>query len=420
MKKIIKLTEFDLEKIVKKVLKESSLINEVESDADDLGGSQESVNIEITNFNQNAPIDQQENMRLIQTKLKNLGYDLGTYGPNKNGVDGRYGKLTLAAIKDFQRKNGIKPTGWVGTVTAPLFGVDPMKGVSFVGKKGLRKKQDVDPTKKKTVVDPTKKKTVVDPTKKKVNVTGGERCIAISKEECNKISSTKTVVISKGSETRCSAYMVKCLSQYDKDLYGGNAWDVFNNVKGGGSVKYNAFTSGEVNWNSIFSELVKNRVGRPVCEKHAAVEDADSKIGSAVPSIVTKNLPSSPKVGISSLKLGDIVGLYHKDSGNKGMAFCQRALKRGLDNSGNVKDKDPFTFNSHVGFVGAIKNGVPVIIHNVHGTHLATPATQMLNKNSDDMIVWVVSDDTVASAASKNVQLPNEPQNNRNWYSLGY
>lgn len=126
MKKIIKLTESDLEKIVKKVLKEQSLINEIASDAEDLDGSQETVNMEISNFNQAAPRSQKQNMIAIQQKLKSLGYDLGTYGPNKDGVDGNYGRRTLAAIKNFQTKNGVKSTGWVGTVTAPLLGVDPM------------------------------------------------------------------------------------------------------------------------------------------------------------------------------------------------------------------------------------------------------------------------------------------------------
>jgi peptidoglycan hydrolase-like protein with peptidoglycan-binding domain len=224
------------------------------------------------------------------------------------------------------------------------------------------------------------------------------RCIAISKEECDKISSTKETRIGSGSETRCSAYMVKCLSQYDSDLFGGNAWDAFNNVKGGGTVRYNLFTSGEVNWTKIWSDLAKNKVSKATCEKHAKTDDADRIVNSIVPSIVTNNIPSSPKFSINSLKLGDIVGLYHKNSSNKGMAFCQRALKRGLDNNGNVSDKDPFTFNSHVGFVGAIKNGVPIVIHNVSGNHMATPATQMLSKTSNDMITWVVSDSSIASA----------------------
>ena len=399
MKKIIKLTESDLEKIVKRVLKEQSIINELASDADDFGGSQETVNSEISSFNQNAPRSQKENMVAIQQKLKSLGYDLGAYGPNKDGIDGNYGNRTLSAIKSFQTKNGIKSTGWVGTVTAPLLGVSPMKGVSFVGKTSSSKTTQQPKTNTATTAktSTTSKKPTTASKKPTTSTDPKNRSIAISKEEFNKISSTKNTQISSGSETRCSAYMVKCLSQYDSELFGGNAWDAFNNVKGGGSVKYNLFTSGEVNWTKIWSDLAKNKVSKTICQQHASKDDADGSVKSAVPSIVTNSIPQSPRFNISSLRLGDIVGLYHKNSSNKGMAFCQRALKRGLDNNGNVTDKDPFTFNSHVGFVGAIKNGVPIVIHNVHGKHMATPATQMLSKNSEDMIAWVVSDNSIAA-----------------------
>lgn len=404
MKKIIKLTEQDLEKIVLKVLNEQSIINEIASDADDFGGSQNSVNSEIVNFNNTAPRSQKENMKEIQRKLKSLGYNLGTYGPNKDGVDGNYGNRTLTAIKSFQTKNGIKSTGWVGTVTAPLLGVDPMKGVGFVGKSPVKTSTTAKPTTTAKTNTTTTKTNTTTTKKPGVSTDPKNRCIAISKEECDKISSTKETKIGSGSEKRCSAYMVKCLSQYDSELFGGNAWDAFNNVKGGGSVKYNLFTSGEVNWTKVWSDVAKNKVSKTICQKHASTDDADGKVNSAVPSIVTNNIPASPKFNINSLRLGDIVGLYHKNSSNKGMAFCQRALKRGLDNNGNVSDKDPFTFNSHVGFVGAIKNGVPIVIHNVSGSHMATPATQMLSKSSNDMIAWVVSDNSIAATIDGGVK----------------
>ena len=34
-----------------------------------------------------------------------LGYDLGTYGPDKDGVDGAFGKLTETAVNYFQENN---------------------------------------------------------------------------------------------------------------------------------------------------------------------------------------------------------------------------------------------------------------------------------------------------------------------------
>ena len=39
----------------------------------------------------------------LQSDLVKLGYNLGTFGPNKDGVDGSFGQKTEDAVKDFQR-----------------------------------------------------------------------------------------------------------------------------------------------------------------------------------------------------------------------------------------------------------------------------------------------------------------------------
>lgn len=44
----------------------------------------------------------------IQRILKNAGYDLGAYGPNKDGVDGYYGKLTKKALENWKSKHGMQ------------------------------------------------------------------------------------------------------------------------------------------------------------------------------------------------------------------------------------------------------------------------------------------------------------------------
>ena len=41
----------------------------------------------------------------LQKMLVTLGYDLGTYGPDKDGVDGAFGKLTETAVHYFQENN---------------------------------------------------------------------------------------------------------------------------------------------------------------------------------------------------------------------------------------------------------------------------------------------------------------------------
>lgn len=53
-----------------------------------------------------------EYVTLLQTKLANLGYDLGSCG-----VDGEYGKATEAAVKKFQKDHGLTADGVTGKKT---------------------------------------------------------------------------------------------------------------------------------------------------------------------------------------------------------------------------------------------------------------------------------------------------------------
>ena len=51
-------------------------------------------------------------MTLLQTKLKNLGYDLGRWG-----IDGDYGTATQAAVRAFQKDRGLVDDGICGPKT---------------------------------------------------------------------------------------------------------------------------------------------------------------------------------------------------------------------------------------------------------------------------------------------------------------
>lgn len=57
-----------------------------------------------------------EEVRTIQTKLKRWGY-------YKGNVDGIYGSGTLAAVKSFQRKNGLAVDGIAGKKTLEAMGI---------------------------------------------------------------------------------------------------------------------------------------------------------------------------------------------------------------------------------------------------------------------------------------------------------
>ena len=56
--------------------------------------------------------DKGEWVTVLQTKLLNLGYDLGSWG-----ADGDFGKATESAVKAFQRASGLKDDGIVGKLT---------------------------------------------------------------------------------------------------------------------------------------------------------------------------------------------------------------------------------------------------------------------------------------------------------------
>ena len=97
MRKIIKLTESDLEKIVRRVLKED---------------------MEVEPEMANVPLDK---VKAAQQALVDAGYNIGP-----TGVDGKFGKNTRAAVRLYQKNNGIRQTGNVGPITAGKLGVQPL------------------------------------------------------------------------------------------------------------------------------------------------------------------------------------------------------------------------------------------------------------------------------------------------------
>ena len=129
MARIIKLTESDLEKIIKRVLKEDA-----------------------------APLPDMENVPLgkveaVQQALINAGYDIGP-----TGADGVFGRNTRAAIIKYQKDNGIKQTGNVGPVTAGKLGVQPLTS----GKPSTQTKTTPKTTQTQTKTTPKTTQTKTD------------------------------------------------------------------------------------------------------------------------------------------------------------------------------------------------------------------------------------------------------------------
>jgi len=232
----------------------------------------------------------------VQKKLKpKYGSLLGRSGKNLDGVDGIFGGKTITALKKYQKDNNLPITGKIDTKTVMSMGI-----------KSLQKKSE-----------------------EKNKVSGTESCVAVDNTLCNKISDKNESTIGNGGGEGCSEYVRKMTGNYL-----GNAWQAFVNAKTKGSVLYNMFTDGSINWD---------------------------------------NIRNSKFVNSDSCSCFELV------------------QNRQLDKTGIYQDKTPFTFNTHVGYVGAIKNGIPIIFHSVHGERLATPGTKLLSKDGEAMITWVVS-----------------------------
>ena len=60
-----------------------------------------------------------EGVKEFQEILFNLGYDLGEFGPNQDGIDGKFGSKTKEAVKQFQKDHDLKKIdGIIGIETA--------------------------------------------------------------------------------------------------------------------------------------------------------------------------------------------------------------------------------------------------------------------------------------------------------------
>lgn len=360
--KVIRLTESDLEKIVRKVLTEQKTYGTLK-----LG-------------------DRNDDVKKLQNSLMNLGLlKLKSGQPTTY-----YGPLTRDAVKKFQRQERLTPTGEYDQTTRNILS---MKSPLLVG--------NIKPGKQTSGILGLTDTAVTD---------SGD-CVGLDKKQCAKISSTKAVPIPGKEQAECARYVTKCLSQYDSNWRGlGNAWNarsIRTNALNKGTEKYNMFSTANMDWKKIWNDIKSQGITKEYCQKYKASARSDEKnnIGK-IQKIGRDNIPTKSGVNISSLEPGDIIGLWHGSTTSLGKAMCDRLVDDlGLDDKGNFKQL-PFTYNTHVGFVTAIKDGVPIIAHNVSGNVEALPANQALYITDPNMITWVVSDPDVQSSLAKRGKQP--------------
>lgn len=182
----------------------------------------------------------------------------------------------------------------------------------------------------------------------------------------------------KPSDKECAQFV----NDISTDIgYIGNAWDAYGLDTKIGPTIYSSFKGIDTNniQNIIkYWQEINKRTGSQKWEKNGPLSN---KISQIVDSLVPKTY-NGPK-----LKPGDIVGIYYTDSKNHERAFYEGA-KTGKGwfvngNPGNtIKKGDGWGMNTHIGRVGVVKNGIPLIFHNVDGTTKSDPQQNL-------RIAWV-------------------------------
>lgn len=143
----------------------------------------------------------------------------------------------------------------------------------------------------------------------------------------------------------------------------GNAWDAYANDTLVGPTVYSAFKNLDKTEQDYmiktWLELNKSGGGK---ENGSLMGEIKAFVDTLVPKLGQ---------GFNNLKLDDVVGIYYPPSYHHEEAFYQGGRRWFKDVNGKkvvgetIKKGNGWGMNTHVGIVGAIKDGIPLIFHNI-------------------------------------------------------
>lgn len=200
------------------------------------------------------------------------------------------------------------------------------------------------------------------------------------------INSLSKISSKKGTSGLIEPGQIQC-AKFVTDLTGNwtsNAWSDYDHGKG--TKKWSAYSN--------ISEETKNKI-KALLEKigkQGGVKGDPQTNG-------TNNNDEARRIALSIAQkspntkpnLGDKVGLFNLGSGFHETALWDMAELNGLRDGNEINDfstSEIGPFNTHVGIVAAVKNGVPIVYHNVHGTVHMDPWDKLYKNN---IIVWTKS-----------------------------
>lgn len=194
-----------------------------------------------------------------------------------------------------------------------------------------------------------------------------------------KISTNKSVPIFDAGQKNCAQFV----REFDKQMpKPGNAWIAHDNSRLGDLV----FSS----FHNLSPQNIKTAIDYwlKLDKKGGGEESGEDNVNLSkfVGSLVPKTPPTQ-------LQLGDVVGIYLPGSKHFEEAFYEAGKiffaegPNGKKIPGKtIKSGKGWGMNTHLGVVGAIKDGQPIILHNISGQVYSDPMDKLVK---DSRIAWV-------------------------------
>lgn len=299
-------------------------------------------------------LNEDNTIKAIQNALISKGYDVGS-----KGADGILGRDTRAAVTKFQKDNNIKPTGFPGRITK--------------GKLGITTTSSAEPIKKVNQT-PTQKKATDSIVSSNIS-TGFKGIFTL-----DKLKIDDSTYVCKAGQSSCGQFVNDFSEKLD---FVGDAW-LAHDLDGVGTRTWSVYT----NLTPVFIDAITKTF--IVIDKSGGWKDngPTSENIKKLNGALTKKQPNA-----GDLKVDDIVGIYYPPSSHHEEAFYEAGKNYFVkDKSGNlVKGKTlsggkGFGMNTHVGIVGAIKGGIPLIFHNLTGSVFSDPYNKIKNGGK---ITWI-------------------------------
>lgn len=210
-------------------------------------------------------------------------------------------------------------------------------------------------------------------TKGKISVMSGINPEYLKQVDWKKLSTNdSTNNVCRADTTECAQF----LNNWDDRISSvGNAWTAYRNDTVMGPTVYSSFKGLDPttvkNVISLWQDINKNGGGKQ-----------NGPYLSKVKNIVDKLVP---KMGTyPNLKPGDYVGIFYPDSTHHEEAFYQGGEAWFVDGKPgkNIKSGNGWGMNTHIGIVAAVKDGIPLVFHNISGNVISDPASKL-------RIAWV-------------------------------